>query len=273
MKVHLFLTAFLQRLGARPRRAAVLAALTFGPIAGSSVYAAGPTSMPPPGQYRIDAETITTSRAGPTTLESVQRIDGATGRVTLTQKSSVDPTNVATQTANGTGPNRWCVPATGAVPPAKSQAACQNALRTDAPAGSTLSAECNIGRVDEQWRRIDDRTWERSSTVRQSPSASTTSNSSPQAAIELAMRGMTPAQRASVQAELAAMPSAADIADARLTLVATLEQQARSGSAEEAAAARQQLSALGASPSGSAGVVVRIKERWSRIAETCSAGS
>jgi len=117
MKVHRFLPAFLQRLGARPRHAAVLAALALSPIAGSSVYAAGLTGVPPPGQYRIDAEATITSRAGPTTLESVQRIDGATGRVTLTQKSSVDPTNVATQTANGTGPNRWCVPATGAVPP------------------------------------------------------------------------------------------------------------------------------------------------------------
>ena len=273
MKVHRFLTAFLQRLYDRPRHAVALAALTFGSIAGSAVDAAGPTGMPPPGQYRIDAETTTTSRAGPTTLESVQRIDGATGRVTLTQKSSVDPTNVATQTATGTGPNRWCVPTTGAVPPARSQAGCQNAIRTATAAGSTLGADCKIGRVDEQWRRIDDRTWERLSTVRQSPGASTASKSSAQAAIEFAMRGMTPAQRASVQAELAAMPSAADIADARGTLVATLEQQARSGSAEEAAAARQQLSALGTSPSGSAGVVVHIKERWSRIAETCPAGS
>lgn len=258
----------------RPRRAAAPVAFAFGLLAGPSLHAAGPSGMPPPGQYRIDAETTTTTRAGPTTLESVQRVDGATGRVTLTQKSSVDPANVATQTVNGTGPNRWCVPANGALPPAKpAPGACQNASRSAAPNGSTLGADCNVGRVDEQWRRIDDRTWERSSTVRQAPTAPTPSNNSPQAAIELAMRGMTPAQRAGAQAELAAMPSAADMADARGSLIATLEQQARSGNAEEAAAARQQLSALGASAGGSAGVVVRIKERWSRIAETCTAGT
>ena len=249
------------------------AALALNLLAAPPLYAAGPTGMPSPGHYRIDTEATTTSRAGPTTLETVQRIDGATGRVTLTQKSSVDPTNVPTQTANGTGPNRRCVPASGAVPPTKSAPpACQNALRTATPAGSTLGADCNIGRVDEQWRRIDDRTWERSLTVRQSPIASMASNSSPGAAIEFAMQGMTPAQRAGAKAELAATPSAAEVAKARGTLVATLEQQVRSGSAEEAAAARQQLGALGASPSGSADVVVRSKERWIRIAETCPAG-
>lgn len=82
------------------------AALALNLLAVPSLYAAGPTGMPSPGHYRIDTEATTTLRAGPTTLESVQRIDGATGRVTLTQKSSVDPSKIATQTANGTGRNR-----------------------------------------------------------------------------------------------------------------------------------------------------------------------
>ncbi len=254
-------------------RCASRVGLAFSLLAGSSIHAADPTGTPPPGQYRIDAETTTTSSAGPTTLESVHRMDGSTGRVTLTQKSSVDPTNVATQTLNGTGPNRWCVPASGAVPPVKSApGACQNVLRSGTSNGSTLGADCTVGRVDERWRRIDDRTWERSLTVRRAPTAASPAKTSPRAAIELAMRSMTPAQRASAQAELAAMPSPADLADARGTLVATLEQQARSTDAEEAAAARQQLGALGASPGGPASVVV-VKERWSRIAENCSAGS
>lgn len=90
------------------------------------------------------------------------------------------------------------------------------------------------------------------------------------------MRAMTPAQRARAQAELAGMPSAAEVADARGTLVATLEQRVRTGSPAEAAAARQQSSSISATHAGSgggeSGVVVRVKERWRRIAEACSAG-
>ena len=253
------------------------AALAAGLLVNPTLYAAGPAGLPPPGHYRIDAETTTTSRAGPNTLESVQRTDGATGRVTLTQKSSVDPANVATTTVNGPGPNVWCVPPSGALPPpGLTRSACQNVTRNAAPGGSTLGADCNVGRLDDQWRRIDERTWERSLVVRQAPASSNASNNSPRAAIELAMRGMTPEQRARAQAELATMPSAADIADARGTLIAAIKEQARSADAEEAAFARQQLSALGAlgtAPGGSADVVVRTKERWSRIAETCSASS
>ena len=230
-------------------RSVASAALVSRLLAESSIHAVGPPGMPPPGQYRIDAETTTTSRAGPTTLESVHRTDGATGRVTLTQKSSVDPANVAAQTVNGTGPNRWCVPAAGTVPPVKSaQGACQNALRAATPTGSILGADCIVGRVEEQWRRIDDRTWERSSTVRQAPGASTVANSSPQAAIELAMRGTTPAQRASAQAELVAMPSAADMADTRGTLIAMLETQTHGAYADEAAVARKQFKNAGRGP-------------------------
>jgi hypothetical protein len=260
-----------QRAEAPLMRAPAL--LAFGLLAWPTLHAA---DLPPPGQYRIDAETTTTSRAGPTTIESVQRVDGATGRITLTQKSSVAPANVATRTVNGEGPNGWCVPASGTVPPPKAvPSACQNMARNATPGGSTLRAECNIGQLDEQWRRIDARAWERSLMVRQTPGASNSANASPQAAIELAMRGMTPEQRARAQAELANLPTATNRADARGTLIAVLEQQTRTGSPEEAAAARQQLSAMGASPSGSggdeSGVVVRIKELWTRVAENCRA--
>ena len=52
-----------------------------------------------------------------------------------------------------------------------------------------------------------------------------------------------------------------------------LEQQVNSGSAEEAAVARQHLKVLRDVSGGSTDPVLRIKERWSRTAYTCSAGS
>ena len=275
MRKHLVPAPFKRGAAARSRHTATLVALSFGLLAGPALLAAGPTGLPPPGQYRIDAETTTTSRAGPTTLESVQRIDGPTGRVTLTQKSSVDAASVTTQTANGTWPNRWCVFKGRAVPPAKlAPGACQNALRFATPVGSNLGADCNVGRVDEQWRRIDERTWERSSTIRQSAiEPGSASNNTPKAALELAMHGMKPGERVRAQGELTAMPGAADMADAHDTSVALLEQQVNSGSAKKAAVARQHLKVLRDVSGGSTDPVVRIKERWSRTAYTCSAGS
>jgi hypothetical protein len=274
MKKHLSVFPLQLLAGMPPRRIARALGFAVGLItAGPTLNAAGTPGSPPPGQYRIDSETTTTSRAGPTTIQSVQRIDGTTGQVTLTQKSSVDPANVATRTMKGDGPNGWCVPQSGAMPPPRAMpGACENVDRTQTPGGSKQRADCNAGRFDEQWRRVDDRTWDRWLRVRQ---ASAVSNVSPQPALELAMRGMTPQDRARAQAEMADMPSAADMASARTTLVATLEQQARTGSPAEAAAARQQLAAMrGSSPAGAgeAGVVVEIRERWTRVADTCRAG-
>ena len=255
-------------------RGRTVRALAAGLIAAApALNAVGAAGSPPPGQYRIDSETTTTSRAGPTTIQSVQRVDGATGQVTLTQKSSVDPANVATRSMKGDGPNGWCVPQNGALPPPKAMpGACENVARTQTPGGSTQRADCSTGRFDEQWRRVDDRTWDRSLRVKQAPAAS---NTSPQPALEFAMRGMTPEDRARAQAEMADMPSAADMAGARATLIAALEQQARTGDPNEAAAARQQLAAMrGSSPAAGtdSGVVVEIRERWTRVAETCRAG-
>lgn len=179
-----------------------------------------------------------------------------------------------TQTANGTGPNRWCVYAGRAVPPAKLAPGPAKTLRFATPVGSNLGADCNMGRVDERGHRIDERTWGHSSTIRQSTiEPGSASNNTPKAALELAMRGVKPGERMRAQDELAAMPSAADMADAHDTLVAMLGQQVNSGSADEVAVARQHLKVLRDVPGGSTGPVVRIKERWSRIAYTYSADS
>ena len=93
-------------------------------------------------------------------------------------------------------------------------------------------------------------------------------------AMALAMPGMTPAQRAKMQAELAAMPSAAQTKAEMAQLTEALQAAVRTGSPEEATFAKQQLQELRRPSSGSGlpdGLLPRLRERWTRVADTCAA--
>jgi hypothetical protein len=218
-------------------------------VLASSAHAAEPNAWPAPGDYRIDSDTTTTSRAGGTTVQRLQHVDGSTGHITVTLRDSLSKSAPVTQTDPGQGPNKWCVPSNGAAPPA-------------------AAAAMSVGGVEERWNRIDERTWERSIRSVQTPTASPGTGSG---AIELAMAGMSPEQRAAVAGSMQRMPSAADRAAAMAPVIAGLEKAARGSNAQEAAMAKEQLAMLrGSTPAdGSGTVVVESKERWTRVAESC----
>ena len=277
MRKHLFPAPFKRGAAARSRHTATLVALSFGLLAGPALLAAGPTGLPPPGQYRIDAETTTTSRAGPTTLESVQRIDGPTGRVTLTQKSSVDAASVTTQTANGQRhvaeplvrvqgprsaagqagtrglPERVALRHTGRLEPGR------RLQRGPGRRAVAPHRRAHLGALVDH-PAVGYRTWLCAEQHAEGGAGACDARNEAR-------------ERVRAQDDLTAMPGAADMADAHDTSVAMLEQQVNSGSAKKTAVARQHLKVLRDVSGGSTDPVVRIKERWSHTAYTCSAGS
>lgn len=222
--------------------------------AGGAQAAGTPSTVPAPGQYRVDSELTRTSSAGAVQLIWVQRTDGATGDVTVTQHTSIDPQNRTTQRHPGNGPDLRCF-ALASPPPG--MPACGDRQQPVGPAGSTHTRSCNGLVLDDRWTRLDDRTWEHGLRVKDAaPSAG----------------DMTTAW---------ARPSPSAAADAKRTqalkdLRAKLEAGSRSPNPQDAAAARQALTMMEGgpmpqSPQTGGGVVNVLKERWTRVADRCSA--
>lgn len=198
--------------------------------------AADPTH-PSPGEYQIDSETTTIARAGPNVLRSVQRVDGATGNITVEQ-SAGDGT-ATRQTYPGQGPNRFC---SGSGPPPSGAIACANRVFQALPGGgSNQQAVCASGQtLSSNWRRLADGRWEHMFETQ------------PVAGPAAAMDPRTAAAMAPV--------------------IAQIEEAIRSGPPQEAEAAKQQLAALKASLGGGAapgGPTVSVRETWTRIADRC----
>jgi len=249
---------------ARLSIAACLALLSAG-----SAMATTATGHPPAGEYRIDSDTTTTHTTVAGSLKRDQHIEGATGRTTVTDTAPGAPP--VTRVLPGEGPYSGCMSATAAPPPRGLGMACSTGPYTASPGGSTMSADCGAVKLDEQWRRIDDRTWER---VLHSSYSTVAVNSSgsPAAAIEMAMAGMSPDERTRARAELAKMPKPSDTAAAMAPVVAQLEEQIRTGSPSDAAMAKEQLAAMkGRSGGGAPDTVVDVRERWTRVADACKA--
>lgn len=231
-------------------------------------------ASPPPGQYRIDSESTIASGSGMTLSQITQRVDGATGRTTVIRKTA-DSAQAATQTFEGKGPVTWCVEAPGkkGPPAAALTAACKTVAHASTGTSSSHSAACNASTIDESWRRIDDRTWERSvkAVVQMAPAAPV---ASARKAFDAMKHTMSPADRAKAEAELAAMPSDAAMQAEMAPVIAELEQQVRTGKPDEVAMAKQQLAALrgaGALGSPSTQQTSTSRERWTRIADACGA--
>src|SRR5882724_8825805 len=123
-----------------------------------AAYAAEPVGHPPPGQYRIDSEAVITNATAAGSLTRTQHIDGATGHTTVIDKAPDGAT--ATRTIRGEGPYGWCMRSAGG-PPSTPPDVCTNGHYTANAEGFNLSSNCGGVRADEQWRRIDERTWER----------------------------------------------------------------------------------------------------------------
>ena len=249
------------------RRLVLLFPLALG--AAAACDAASP--LPTPGQYRIDGEATTRTGSGPTAAERVERWDGASGDRTVTSHAGPPGNPAARQTYVGSGPVTWCVPP-ASTPPADLPDPCRVGWW---PAAATLQADCQAGRLQERWRQPDAKTWERQMTLTAAPGAGAGAGAGdPAAALALAQRGMSPAAAAQAGAAVAALPGAQAHTDAMAPVHAQIEATIRNGSPEEAAAARQQLAALKAAQGGGGpSTVTTFKERWTRIADTCAAGS
>lgn len=204
----------------------------------AAVLAAGQMA-PPPGDYRIDSETTTTSHAGPTTLTSVQRVDGATGATTVEQIAPGGAT--AHQTYPGQGPNHWCVKGPSAPPPGA--VACTNRSVAPLPGGGmTQQTMCGGGQlISDTFRKLADGRWERTFEANR------------------------------------VIPSAAPVdprtSAAMAPVIAQIEATIRSGPPAEAEAARQQLAALKASLGGGVAptndTTVTVREIWTKVSERC----
>lgn len=228
-------------------------------LAGAARAAGTPGGLPTPGNYRVDSESTRTTQGGMAELTVVQRTDGATGQITVTRNASTDPDHAVTQVIPGDKPVLRCF-VTAAAPPWAQANACPGMSHTVNTDRATLQGRCNGQSLDDQWTRIDDRTWEHVLRVENS-SAST--GFFPPSANGMTVPGMTAAQQAQMQAQTSGAQQA--VSDLRQRL----ETAARGSDPKQAAAARQALAAMGAG-SGS-GIVDVLKERWTRVAESCPA--
>jgi hypothetical protein len=231
-------------------------AITF--VAASSRADVSPT-WPTPGDYQIDSDTTTTSRAASTSVERRQLVDGSTGQIKIVMRDTLAGSRPVTQTYPGTGPNKWCVRTATAAPPADAAARCGNPAAATGPKNA-----CGWKLVVETWRRIDDRTWEHTLKATLSPGGE--------------LDGLAPSTAAMGSPfinrsanSMPGMPSAKDRAAAMAPVIDGLEETVRTGSAEEKAAAQQQLAILRgtSSPQDSGSTTVESKELWRRVAERC----
>lgn len=227
-------------------------------------------SVPPPGEYRIDSEATIRTGNGAAAVERTERVDGATGNRVITSRAGPAGNPGSRQTLPGTGPVTWCVKRPAAAP-ADLPGRC-SARWWPKEGAATLQADCQAGRMQEQWKQLDARTWERQLSFTMAANAA---NNDPSAALALVQRGMSPAEAAQARTRLAALPGAQATTTAMAPVIAQMEETIRTGSPQEAAAAREQLAALKAAQGGggAAASTTRLTERWTRMADSCVAGS
>ncbi|MDR7268325.1 hypothetical protein J2X20_000954 [Pelomonas saccharophila] len=219
--------------------------------------------LPSPGNYRIDGEAHMRSGSGPTLAERIERWDGSNGNRVVT---TVAGGRSQQQTYAGTEPVTWCV--LGVSVPANQLPDRCKTRWWPAQGGSELQAECQAGRLQEHWKQIDAKTWERQMTFTPGPGG----GNDPAAALAMVEKGLSPAEAAKARAAIAALPSAQQRAAAMAPVYEKIEATIRNGTPEQAAEARQQLAALQAAQGGGGGVVwtTTLTERWTRIAEACA---
>lgn len=229
-----------------------------------SCAAASPMPMPSPGNYRIDGEARMRSGSGPMLAERIERWDGSNGNRIVT---TVAGGRSHQQSYAGSEPVTWCV-AGVSVPPKLLPDRCKTRW-WPAQGGAELQAECQAGRLQEHWKQIDAKTWERQMSFTPAPGGG---GSDPAAALAMVERGLSPAEAAKARAAIAALPSAQDRAAAMAPVYEKIEATIRNGTPQQAAEARQQLAALQAAQGGGGGVVwtTTLTERWTRIADACT---
>jgi len=200
------------------------------------------SGFPPPGEYRIDSESSMTSEADMVSMKRVQRVDGATGQITVITTSSLPGEAPITTRYPGNGPVTRCVAATSSAPRADlTLGMCDTTLPNSDSSGISFRAMCSGTKQDESWHLVDKSVWEHHLVVVPQTSAPAPTNGKVDQAME--------------------------------PVYAELEKTIRTGPPEEAASAREQLKALRthAPVAGSAPpFVTHLHERWTQTAQTCS---
>jgi len=201
------------------------------------------SGFPPPGEYRIDSESSMTSEAGMVSMKRVQRVDGATGQITVITTSSLPGEAPITTRYPGNGPVTRCVAATSSAPHTEmAPGLCDTTLTSSDSSGMSLSAMCSGTKQDESWHLVDKDIWEHQLLV---------------------------VPRASAPA-----PTNSEVEQAMKPVYAELEKTIRTGPPEEAASAREQLKALRAHAPVAGGAppfVTHLQERWTSVAHLLGA--
>ncbi len=236
------------------------AALLFCGLASAQGY-------PPPGNYRIDSDSVTTMGTGSASARQTSHIDGATGTVvTSVQTPGQPPQSNTTQT---NAPVTWCVkPASAAAAPRNSPFACQVSNARSTSESSSFNAACRSVAMENSFRRLDPKTWEHTMTFQVSRDADPMRSA--REAFARAAPHMSPADRAQAEKEMAQMPTQADMDKVKAEARAELEEQIRTGSPEEAETARRVLREMQqATAPGGVVQTTHVTERWTLIGQGC----
>ena len=235
---------------------------------------------PPPGRYRIDAETTTLSGQGAMVLERVQQVDGASGQLTVTDKGPPGSGPPVVRVFKGEKPNERCVgsgtlaaPPTALLPPLSlPNASCWQMGPAVTANGGSQAIDCKGVQMTLQWRRVNDGNSEMTLAGTQNPTPAGDSS----AAVRAAMARMTPEQLTKLDPASARVAAGGSTADAMAPVIAAMEERARNGTPAEQASVRLQLDSLrrsmGMGAPAAPAVRLRHREVWTRISGACTAG-
>ena len=243
---------------------------------------------PGPGRYRVDAETTLLTGQGAMVFERLQKVDGATGQLTLTTKGPPGSGPPVVQVFKAEKPNEHCVrsgalAAPPSVPPiallplaSLPNAPCWQVGPPVTANGGSQSIDCKGVQMKQQWRRLGDANWEMTLEGTQDPIPGVDISS----AVRAAMARLTPEQVAKLDPAAAKVAAGGSMADAMAPAIAAMEARTRQGTPAEQAEARLQLDTfrrsmgIGTAKGAPAVPVVRIRHRevWTRISGACTPG-
>ncbi|MFZ5549829.1 MAG: hypothetical protein ACOZJX_14145 [Pseudomonadota bacterium] len=128
-----------------------IALTALGPVAA----AASSPDFPPPGEYRIDTETTRRLHSPAGRVESIERVDGATGNASITQRAPGMVQPVVSQVP-GSGPVLHCQ---GLAGPPPTRTHCR--AHTDRSGGQTVvETNCAGHPLRASFRQLGDGIWE-----------------------------------------------------------------------------------------------------------------
>ncbi|MEK8034962.1 hypothetical protein AACH06_29455 [Ideonella sp. DXS29W] len=207
----------------------------FTALAAGTPLACLAQAMPPPGLYQLDQTSTFRWTTPMGVMEKVEQVDGATGRVTVTDKSPSAPRPVVT-VLPGDGPRRECQGPTASVVVGNCRAETQSGVDT-----VTASFTCDGRAQRVVWRKIGPTEWEK--TLKSSP-----------------VPGGSPAGGLPPQ-----------VAQAMAPVIEKMEAAARTASPQEAAVLRQQIAAIqrGGGSATSNEPEVENLQRWTLISHQC----